>query len=67
MVNGPKWKENKIWVTNLENLYGVSQIEVGNYKQTARTGAAVEHLQQGSYVDENGVEYKVDDIWFEEL
>ena len=52
-------------VTNLENLYGVKEIEVGNYKENARTGAAAEHLQQSVYTDENGVEYRVDDVWFE--
>ena len=52
-------------VTNLENLYGVKEIEVENYKENARTGSAVEHLQQSVYTDENGVEYKVDDVWFE--
>ena len=52
-------------VTNLENLYGVKEIEVGNYKENTRTGASVEHLQQSVYIDENGVEYRVDDVWFE--
>lgn len=52
-------------VKDLENLYGVKEIEVGNYTQSQRTGSSVEHLQNSVYTDENGVEYKVDDVWFE--
>ena len=51
--------------TKVEDLSGVSQIEVGNYTQAQRTGSSVEHLQQSVYTDENGVEFKVDDVWFE--
>ena len=52
-------------VSNLENLYGVSTIDVGNYTTSQRTGNKVEHLQHSTYTDENGVEFKVDDVWFE--
>ena len=50
--------------TNVENLTGVSAIEVENYLQVKDNGTRVEHLQQGTYTNENGVTYKVDDVWF---
>lgn len=51
--------------SKVEDLVGVSQIEVENYTESQRIGSNVEHLQHSVYTDENGVTYKVDDVWFE--
>ena len=51
--------------TTVEDFTGVSKIDVGNYTETQRTGSSVENLQHSTYTDENGVTYKVDDVWFE--
>lgn len=50
--------------STLEKLTGVSTIDVANYTETAETGA-VQNRQHSVYTDENGVSYKVDDVWFE--
>ena len=49
---------------NVEDLYGVSSIEVGNYTESERTNADVQNLQHSTFTDENGNEYNVDDVWF---
>ena len=49
--------------TNVEDLTGVKEIEVENYKEAAASGD-VQHRQLSKFTDENGFEYKVDDVWF---
>ena len=49
--------------SNLEALNGIKEINVDNYKEAIATGD-VQHRQLGTYTDENGVEYKVNDVWF---
>ena len=53
-------------ISNIESLSGVKEIEVGKYTgQSYDASASVQNRIGGSYTDENGVEYKVDDVWFE--
>ena len=51
--------------TTVEDLYGVSKIEVGKYTGNSYdASAAVQNQISGEFTDENGVTYKVDDVWF---
>jgi len=47
----------------LEDLAGVKSINVGSYKEVDASGD-VQHRQLGSFIDENGKEQKVNDVWF---
>lgn len=49
--------------TELEELKGVKSINVDGYTENDDYGS-VQHRQQGSYVDDNDEEQKVDDVWF---
>ncbi|MCR5261405.1 MAG: hypothetical protein K6C94_06155 [Candidatus Gastranaerophilales bacterium] len=51
-------------VTEVEELTGITAINVDEYTEAAEQGA-VQHRQQGTYTDENGEVYKADDVWFE--
>ena len=49
----------------VEDLYGVSKIEVGKYTANDYDAAAsVQNQISGEFTDENGVTYRVDDVWF---
>lgn len=51
-------------ITELEELSGITALDVDNYTEHDETGA-VQHRQQGVYYDENGQIQKADDVWFE--
>lgn len=50
--------------STLEELAGISAIDVDNYQYNEDVSGAVQSRQQGVYYDENGVAQKVDDVWF---
>ena len=47
----------------LQTKLSLASINVSNYTEVSATGAG-QHRQLSSYTDINGIEYKVDDVWF---
>ncbi|MDD3437747.1 MAG: hypothetical protein PHC64_11405 [Candidatus Gastranaerophilales bacterium] len=48
----------------LDALGDIQSINVKDYETVENNGGMIEHLQQGSYKDNSGNVYKVDDVWF---
>lgn len=52
-------------ISELEDLGSIAKIGLGYETGEIDTSSKINHLQLGSYVDENGEIHKINDVWFQ--